>query len=318
MRAGSFREGRTEWGDQQTAYTFVVPDAATSAKVTLAWDDRPAPENALSSLVNDLDLIVLDPSGVRHYPWTLDPAAPSAAAVRTRADHTNNVEQVFVGQADGLELGIWTIIVTKYSVPSGELQPFSLVASGLQQAPLPPLYVAPSGGEANSGRSPSDALPSIQQALDYASDGDEIRLAQGTWAEYGFRLTANPCPPVRLCLSLSGGWTPDFSTSVDDPALTTINASRQGSIFILHATEATLRLSLSRLTLTNGLAGPDLGQGGAIRATANDGTVELTLTHNRFVSNEGEDGGAIHLTATLRKPVRHSRTQRDCVQPSIP
>jgi hypothetical protein len=102
-----------------------VPVGTTQVKATLVWDDVPG---ALSTtapvLVNDLDLIVTDASGVRRYPWTLDPSNPSANAVRMQEDHLNNVEVVL---ADGMiPSGSWTIQVAGTSIPSAP-QCFSLI-----------------------------------------------------------------------------------------------------------------------------------------------------------------------------------------------
>ena len=94
-------------------------------RLTLAWDDAPAQPNVFGSLVNDLDLVVLDPRGVQHHVWTLDPLAPSASAVRTAADHVNNVEQVLV---ETPMPGVWTVEVRAFDLPSGP-QSFSLASS---------------------------------------------------------------------------------------------------------------------------------------------------------------------------------------------
>lgn len=87
-------------------------------KVTLAWDDvagSTSLNELVPHLVNDLDLVLVDPGGNRRYPWTLDPP-PIAACVsvdpackdldpirpqdvhpaRKAPDHRNNVEQVQV------------------------------------------------------------------------------------------------------------------------------------------------------------------------------------------------------------------------------
>ncbi len=37
----------------------------------IAWDDAPGTPNVGAALVNDIDLVVLDPSGVQQFPWTL-------------------------------------------------------------------------------------------------------------------------------------------------------------------------------------------------------------------------------------------------------
>ncbi len=104
-----------------------VTGGAGPIKFTLAWDDFPAAANPVLALVNDLDLVVTDPNGTRHFPWTLGGLAnPSAPAVRTQEDHINNIEQVQVDAPIG---GLWTVSVTGTTVPQGP-QSYSLVADG--------------------------------------------------------------------------------------------------------------------------------------------------------------------------------------------
>jgi hypothetical protein len=58
-------------------YSMFVPAGVDSIKVTLAWDD-PASEAVLGGasdqplLLNDLDLVLIDPAGNKHYPWLLN------------------------------------------------------------------------------------------------------------------------------------------------------------------------------------------------------------------------------------------------------
>ena len=79
---------------------------------------------ATSVLVDDLDLWITGPGGT-YYPWTLDPLNPSAAAVRTKANHVDNVEQVLI---DVPAAGVYTLHVGG----TGSLfaQPYTLLASG--------------------------------------------------------------------------------------------------------------------------------------------------------------------------------------------
>src|SRR5207249_2539755 len=66
------------------SYAF---SAGTSdpVRVTLAWDDfpfaNPYAPLAAPRLVNDLDLILIDPNGQPHYPWKLDQKIVDAANV---------------------------------------------------------------------------------------------------------------------------------------------------------------------------------------------------------------------------------------------
>ena len=124
MRTGNFLESVADQGDS-TLYTVSVAPTDTELKVTLAWDDVPGTPNVTAALVNDLDLHVFSPTGVEHFPWTLDPLNPSAAAVKTGRDHLNNIEQV---QVDAPEPGVWLVEVRGFNVPQGP-QDYSLCAS---------------------------------------------------------------------------------------------------------------------------------------------------------------------------------------------
>jgi subtilisin family serine protease len=124
MRTGYFAEKELSQGETQFFTAFASP-SDTELKVTLAWDDFQGTPNINAALVNDLDLHVFSPSGVEHFPWTLNPLNPSAAAVRTGRDHLNNIEQVRV---DNPEDGGWRIEVRGFDVPNGP-QSFSIVAT---------------------------------------------------------------------------------------------------------------------------------------------------------------------------------------------
>ncbi len=126
MRTGAFKEDGVNQGESYSRIVVVGP-SDPELRVTLAWDDPPGTPNVDPALVNDLDLRVVSPSGVRHYPWTLGGVAnPAAPAVRTVEDHINNIEQVLV---DNPETGAWTIEVLGFNVPQGP-QVFSLVGDG--------------------------------------------------------------------------------------------------------------------------------------------------------------------------------------------
>lgn len=132
-----------EWYQGSVDNLGAVPCPANVAagtaqfKVTLAWDDPPGLANVIPSLINDLDLVVIDPAGVRQFPWTLDPAHPGVSAIRTQEDHVNNLEQVLV---DSPRAGTWSVVIRGTNVPQGP-QTFSVVsANGLTcpGVPSPP------------------------------------------------------------------------------------------------------------------------------------------------------------------------------------
>ncbi len=119
-------------GDQWT-YTFSVKDYNHDLRVVLVWRDYPGEPNAEKELVNDLDLVVVDPMGNEIKPVTVtNPDCGDG----TR-DNTNNVEVVRILTP---LVGNYTVKVKAYNVPYGP-QPFSLVIRGA--------LGQPEGGETN-------------------------------------------------------------------------------------------------------------------------------------------------------------------------
>lgn len=124
LRTGQFTERQVEQSGV-VSFFAVVDEGDDEFKVTLAWDDVAAAPNPIDALVNDLDLIVTDPLGNVHYPWTLDPDNPGDPAVQSQPDRTNNIEQVFVSTP---LTGLWNIEVVGFNIAEGP-QPFSLCTS---------------------------------------------------------------------------------------------------------------------------------------------------------------------------------------------
>src|SRR6478736_2046723 len=71
-------------------------------KATIVWTDPPGPlqgeglDDKKRVLVNDLDLWMTGPDDTTYYPWTLDPDNPGNPAKQDKANHIDNVEQVFI------------------------------------------------------------------------------------------------------------------------------------------------------------------------------------------------------------------------------
>ncbi len=131
---------------QQKLYTVDVTEGQSELKITLVWDDFPADPLAAHALVNDLDLVVVDPDGAIAFPWTLDLYAPQDPARRDRDDHTNNVEQVYV---ETPAEGVWSVMTRGMAVPEYE-QTYTLIAS---PGPLEPIMAEES---ASSAAGPTD------------------------------------------------------------------------------------------------------------------------------------------------------------------
>lgn len=107
--------------DEFRDFQYSVIDTSVPFKATLVWSDYPGSVHAALELVNDLDLMVISPTGRTYIPGIVP-------------DHKNNVEQVKILTP---EIGIYTIRVTGYNVPMGP-QDYALAVSG----GLPTTYIS--------------------------------------------------------------------------------------------------------------------------------------------------------------------------------
>ncbi len=126
MRSDNFLENSVDQGGVYNVLVVVNP-GAPELKVTLAWDDPESGAVVIGTLVNDLDLVVLDASNTQYFPWTLDVNNPGNPAVRTQKNSLDNIEQVYVANPTP---GVYRVEVRGFNVPQGP-QPFSLCASPL-------------------------------------------------------------------------------------------------------------------------------------------------------------------------------------------
>lgn len=107
-------------GDEAT-YRLKVTDDSQPLAITLAWTDYPASLAATRTLVNDLNLRVVTPSGE-----TLNGNDFFRYPYDDEVDNLNNVEQVWIKHP---EEGIYTVTVEGYNIPKGP-QPYALAANG--------------------------------------------------------------------------------------------------------------------------------------------------------------------------------------------
>ncbi|MCA9728927.1 MAG: S8 family serine peptidase, partial [Candidatus Eisenbacteria bacterium] len=104
--------------DDVIEFPFHVPGGLIGLPrlvIVLAWDDPDGAPNADPALVNDLDLVLVDPEGTEIRPWVLDPALPSLPAVQG-VDSLNNVENISVTTPTP---GTWSARVLGTNVPEG-------------------------------------------------------------------------------------------------------------------------------------------------------------------------------------------------------
>lgn len=119
-------------GQGQVVTQTVMYDGSGPMKVTVSWTDPPgtSPPSQLDPttpmLVNDLDLRVIDPTGVTHEPWRLNVGDPGGAAIRGD-NTTDNIEMVLI---DAPVPGAYQILVRHKGTLDRALQPFAMLLSG--------------------------------------------------------------------------------------------------------------------------------------------------------------------------------------------
>lgn len=98
-------------------HNFTVPANTRRLKIMLYWNDPAAAGNAATSLVNDLDLVGIEPSLTLHRPMSLNAAPANVDNTATEApDHVNNIEQVVI---ENPAAGIYSANVNGFNIPSG-------------------------------------------------------------------------------------------------------------------------------------------------------------------------------------------------------
>nr|MDQ3578791.1 S8 family serine peptidase [Actinomycetota bacterium] len=113
-------QGLATNGSAESKYPL---DANKPFKVSLAYSDKEAAVNASVTLVNDLDLEVVSPTGTV---YKGNAFAGGWSTAGGSADRRNNVENVYLRSAAA---GEWTVRVKGYNVPSGP-QKFAVVVDG--------------------------------------------------------------------------------------------------------------------------------------------------------------------------------------------
>ncbi len=88
-------------------FNVTAPANAKGLKVMLSWSDPAATSGATKALINNLDLNVLNGSGITFLPWVLNPAPASVGLAATRkVDTLNNMEQVTLPVNGGENISI--------------------------------------------------------------------------------------------------------------------------------------------------------------------------------------------------------------------
>lgn len=108
---------------EEQLYNVNVVSSSSPFKVMLAWTDPPGAPAAEKKLVNDLDLVVLSPTGATYYGnnFTGGQSVPGGSP-----DDRNNLEGFYLKAPSP---GTWVVKVRAKNVPSGP-QDYAIVVSG--------------------------------------------------------------------------------------------------------------------------------------------------------------------------------------------
>ncbi|MBX2828969.1 MAG: S8 family serine peptidase [Flavobacteriaceae bacterium] len=120
---GRYLTDEVSQGNQNT-HNISVPAGTTQVRFMLYWTDPEASPGANPALVNDLDLVVTDPSNNDLLPWVLDhtPNPTNLDAPATNGvDHLNNMEQVLINAPAA---GNYTLEISGFNVPQGPQEYF--------------------------------------------------------------------------------------------------------------------------------------------------------------------------------------------------
>jgi len=194
---------------QTNTHSITVPANTAQLKVMLYWNDPAAAVLAAHTLVNDLDLEVVDPSSAVNLPYLLDTLPGNVTSVATTGvDHVNNVEQVVINNP---ATGTYTLRVKGTAIAQNPRQEYFLVYDTI---PVSLAITNPIGGERLTQGDfiyvSWDAFgnPGNNFTLDYSSDDGSNWTNIGTSAagtsQFGWTLPTGFTDKARVRVTQNG------------------------------------------------------------------------------------------------------------------
>lgn len=103
--------------EEENIFTIEVPEGLSELKIMLNWNDKEAESGVFKTLVNNLDLQVINPYNNTYTPWKLNHESDKVDDLAVRGiDDLNNVEQVTI---DNPVAGTYQIKIKGTEIPFG-------------------------------------------------------------------------------------------------------------------------------------------------------------------------------------------------------
>lgn len=181
-------------------HSISVPASTAQLKVMLYWNDPAASPLSAKTLVNDLDLEVIDPSSTTTLPKILDTASANLNNVSINgADHLNNMEQVVINNPAS---GNYTLRVKGTAITQNPSQEYFLVYDII---PVQLKITSPAGGEA--------LVPGELRKISWDANGFASGTATIEFSSDGGSTWATIATGVNVNRGLYSWWVPNITTS---------------------------------------------------------------------------------------------------------
>jgi len=159
-------------------------------------------------------------------------------------------------------------------------------SSGVAASPNAELHVCPSGC----------AFDNVQDAVDAATEGDIIKVAEGTYTGVSVRAGVTQTVYLSKRLTIQGGYTTsDWVNPDPEVNITTLDAQGQGRVFYI---QGQIAPTIAGLHITHGNAyglDPDNVGGGIYTQLTRSDTDNTILRDNHIYNNTARDGGGAYL-----------------------
>jgi Subtilase family len=265
--------------DETDEYLMLVPGGMNELRVTMTWLDPSGEVNNTDAVFQDLDLVLEDPAGDLHYPWT-GPGTGNVTGPATRSGK-NGVDNVEDAEVTNPLQGVWIARVSGNDVGGGA-QNYALIANQDFSLPDQPEIEVNFSGDI-IGACTGDQIE--RQIRIFNTGGADLQIhsvAVATGSGGNFSILGTPAQPIIIAAGAHVDYTLRYEPQdpSDDTATLTILSN--------DVDEGTLELAITGQVGEGNLAATMEG-GGAF----GDVMALQTAVLNLEVINEGSCDGIV-------------------------